>query len=183
MRLLCSHLIRVINYAGINKMTARNVGIIFSPTLQIPAGIFSLFLSEFQYIFWTTNDTYESNKILIPTTPTADDNDQENMTLEGEDNQEQVEQDNNDYFSGSLHPTQPAPSAIPRPRYSNGRLQQMLLDEQGRSNRNSVHYIDGAPSSIVGLENGKVTFFITTVFNPYIKPFKISYLIHYSYCI
>ncbi|KAG2216182.1 hypothetical protein INT45_003998 [Circinella minor] len=158
LRLLCSHLIRVINYADINKMNARNVGIIFSPTLQIPAGIFNLFLSEFRYIFWTTNDTYESNKLLIPTTSTNDDNNQEEEeeeeALEGEDDQEQVGQNNNDYFAGSLHPTQPAPSPPPRPRYSNGRLQQMLLDEQGRSNRNSVHYMDGAPSSIVGLENG-----------------------------
>ncbi|KAI9249157.1 hypothetical protein BDA99DRAFT_488448 [Phascolomyces articulosus] len=143
LRLLCAHLIRVIQYAETNKMNARNVGIIFSPTLQIPAGIFSLFLSEFQYIFWTTNDTYESNKILIPTLM--------------DDVEDEQEPQPNDYFSGSLHPTQPDPSPpnnIPRPRYSNGRLQQMLRDEQGRSNRNSVHYMDGAPSSIVGLENG-----------------------------
>ncbi|ORY98852.1 hypothetical protein BCR43DRAFT_455175 [Syncephalastrum racemosum] len=57
LRILCAHLIRVVQYAETNKMTIRNVGIIFSPTLQIPAGIFSLFLSEFDYIFWTNTGT------------------------------------------------------------------------------------------------------------------------------
>lgn len=57
LRILCAHLIRVVQFAETNKMTIRNVGIIFSPTLQIPAGIFSLFLSEFDYIFWTNTAT------------------------------------------------------------------------------------------------------------------------------
>ena len=128
LRLLCAHLIRVVQFSEINKMNARNVGIIFSPTLQIPAGIFSLFLSEFEYIFWTTNDSYESNKTLVPT-PTSD--------------------DAPDYFSGPLHPTQPVP------RSQSDRIQ-MLRDDQGRCNRNSVHYMDSTPSSIVSLENGNI---------------------------
>ena len=32
-------------------MTVRNVGIVFSPTLGIPAGVFSLMLSEFPRVF------------------------------------------------------------------------------------------------------------------------------------
>lgn len=32
-------------------MTMRNVGIVFSPTLQIPAGVFSLMLGEFNLVF------------------------------------------------------------------------------------------------------------------------------------
>ncbi|KAI9493695.1 hypothetical protein BDB00DRAFT_928826 [Zychaea mexicana] len=155
LRILCAHLIRIIQYADTNKMNARNVGIIFSPTLQIPAGIFSLFLSEFEYIFWTNNDTYESNKLLIPSPADVnEDEEQQNHLLhhpQGEEDDDDDDVDrHSEYLSGPLHPTQP----IPRPRPSSGRLQQMLHDEQGRSNRNSVHYMDGTPSSIVGLESG-----------------------------
>lgn len=53
LRTLSAHLIRVVQHAGINKMTMRNVGIVFSATLGIPAGIFSLLLTEFDYIFYT----------------------------------------------------------------------------------------------------------------------------------
>ena len=34
-----------------NKMTVQNVGIVFSPTLGIPAGVFSLMLGEFNKVF------------------------------------------------------------------------------------------------------------------------------------
>jgi hypothetical protein len=34
-------------------MTMRNVGIVFSPTLGIPAGVFALFLTEFDWVFYT----------------------------------------------------------------------------------------------------------------------------------
>jgi RalA-binding protein 1 len=37
--------------AAVNKMTVRNVGIVFSPTLGIPAGVFSLMLGEFTRVF------------------------------------------------------------------------------------------------------------------------------------
>ena len=33
-------------------MSVRNIGIVFSPTLGIPAGVFTLLLAEFQAIFW-----------------------------------------------------------------------------------------------------------------------------------
>jgi RalA-binding protein 1 len=38
-------------------MTMRNVGIVFSPTLGIPAGVFSLMLGEFNRVF--NVDEYE----------------------------------------------------------------------------------------------------------------------------
>ncbi|CEP10154.1 hypothetical protein [Parasitella parasitica] len=56
LRALTAHLIRVVQHSDINKMTMRNVSIVFSPTLGIPATIFNLFMSEFEYIFWTTED-------------------------------------------------------------------------------------------------------------------------------
>ncbi|KAG0339353.1 hypothetical protein BG004_006858 [Podila humilis] len=53
LRALTAHLIEIVDNADINKMTARNVGIVFSPTLGIPAGVFSLLMSDFDQIFHT----------------------------------------------------------------------------------------------------------------------------------
>ncbi|KAF7296598.1 hypothetical protein HMN09_01067400 [Mycena chlorophos] len=47
LRALTAHLILIVQNATINKMTMRNVGIVFSPTLGIPAPLFNLMLSEF----------------------------------------------------------------------------------------------------------------------------------------
>lgn len=51
LRALTAHLILIVQNAGVNKMTMRNVGIVFSPTLAIPAGVFSLMLGEFNRVF------------------------------------------------------------------------------------------------------------------------------------
>lgn len=51
LRALSAFLIRVINNSEVNKMSIRNVGIVFSPTLNIPAPVFSMFLTEFDTIF------------------------------------------------------------------------------------------------------------------------------------
>ncbi|TKY85003.1 hypothetical protein EX895_006083 [Sporisorium graminicola] len=53
LRTLCSHLIKIIEHSDVNKMTMRNVGIVFSPTLAIGAGVFALFLTEFDSVFET----------------------------------------------------------------------------------------------------------------------------------
>lgn len=51
LRALTAHLILIVQNSPINKMTMRNVGIVFSPTLGIPAGVFSLMLGEFNRVF------------------------------------------------------------------------------------------------------------------------------------
>lgn len=56
LRVLISHFIRIVAHSDINRMTVRNIGIVFAPTLGIPAGVFSLFLSEFDYIFFVTDE-------------------------------------------------------------------------------------------------------------------------------
>ncbi|KAF9203185.1 hypothetical protein BGZ49_006681 [Haplosporangium sp. Z 27] len=53
LRALTAHLIEIVDNADVNKMTARNVGIVFSPTLGIPAGVFALLMSDFDQIFHT----------------------------------------------------------------------------------------------------------------------------------
>ncbi|WWC68148.1 uncharacterized protein I206_102071 [Kwoniella pini CBS 10737] len=51
LRALTAHLILIVKNATLNKMTLRNIGIVFSPTLGIPAGIFSELVSHFSAIF------------------------------------------------------------------------------------------------------------------------------------
>jgi len=60
LRALTAHLISVVQNANVNKMTMRNVGIVFSPTLGIPAGVFSLMLAEFNRVFNVDDDANQA---------------------------------------------------------------------------------------------------------------------------
>ncbi|KAI9140951.1 hypothetical protein BKA69DRAFT_1077387 [Paraphysoderma sedebokerense] len=51
LRALITHLISVVNNSAKNKMTVRNIGIVFSPTLGVPAGVFTLLMTEFEVVF------------------------------------------------------------------------------------------------------------------------------------
>jgi RalA-binding protein 1 len=51
LKTLAQFLIVIVNNSDVNKMTVRNVGIVFAPTLNIPAPVFSMFLTEFDSIF------------------------------------------------------------------------------------------------------------------------------------
>ncbi|KAJ2747255.1 Rho GTPase activating protein [Coemansia sp. BCRC 34301] len=55
LRALTAHLIRIVQKASMNLMTLRNIGIVFSPSLGIPVGVFSLLMVEFEYIFWVND--------------------------------------------------------------------------------------------------------------------------------
>jgi RalA-binding protein 1 len=59
LKYLISFLIKIINNADMNKMTVRNVGIVFSPTLNIPAPVFALFLQNYEPIFGIAPEKYE----------------------------------------------------------------------------------------------------------------------------
>ncbi|CAL5867735.1 uncharacterized protein PFLUO_LOCUS1954 [Penicillium psychrofluorescens] len=48
---LSQFLIEIVNNSDVNKMTVRNVGIVFAPTLNIPAPVFSMFLTDYDSIF------------------------------------------------------------------------------------------------------------------------------------
>ncbi|KAK0733980.1 hypothetical protein B0T26DRAFT_736788 [Lasiosphaeria miniovina] len=49
----------ILNHSDVNKMTVRNVGIVFSPTLNIPAPVFALFLQNFQAVWNVDPAEYE----------------------------------------------------------------------------------------------------------------------------
>lgn len=60
LRHLSSFLIEIVDNSGLNKMTVRNVGIVFAPTLNIPAPLISFFLTDFADIFGTAIDEASS---------------------------------------------------------------------------------------------------------------------------
>ncbi|KAK1998630.1 hypothetical protein LX36DRAFT_670065 [Colletotrichum falcatum] len=59
LKYLIAFLIKIINNADINKMTVRNVGIVFSPTLNIPAPVFAMLLQNYYGIFGLEPEEYE----------------------------------------------------------------------------------------------------------------------------
>jgi RalA-binding protein 1 len=69
LRYLSSFLINIINHSDVNKMTVRNVGIVFSPTLNIPAPVFALFLQQYDGIFGCEPD--ENGRPSVEVTVTA----------------------------------------------------------------------------------------------------------------
>lgn len=54
LRALSEYLLEVTQNSGKNKMSVRNMGIVFSPTVNIPTPVFNLFLSEYHTIFEKT---------------------------------------------------------------------------------------------------------------------------------
>ncbi|KAF2845074.1 RhoGAP-domain-containing protein [Plenodomus tracheiphilus IPT5] len=60
LRQLSSFLIEIVDNSAVNKMTVRNVGIVFAPTLNIPAPLISFFLTDFPDIFGTALDEASS---------------------------------------------------------------------------------------------------------------------------
>ena len=68
LRYLSGFLINIINHADTNKMTVRNVGIVFSPTLNIPAPVFALFLQQYDDIFGQEPDSHENGPIEVTVT-------------------------------------------------------------------------------------------------------------------
>ncbi|CAE6514054.1 unnamed protein product [Rhizoctonia solani] len=75
LRALTAHLILIVQNSHVNKMTMRNVGIVFSPTLGIPAGVFSLMLNEFNRVFSVEAESnaapVEETGLAAPSAPDA----------------------------------------------------------------------------------------------------------------
>ncbi|KAI9823219.1 MAG: hypothetical protein M1826_000232 [Phylliscum demangeonii] len=61
LRALSSFLITIVENSDVNKMTVRNVGIVFSPTLNIPAPVLSMFLTDFPVIFGLDPEEHHSS--------------------------------------------------------------------------------------------------------------------------
>jgi len=68
LRYLSGFLINIINHSDINKMTVRNVGIVFSPTLNIPAPVFALFLQQYEGIFESEPENHQHAPVEVTIT-------------------------------------------------------------------------------------------------------------------
>ncbi|RVX73890.1 hypothetical protein B0A52_02780 [Exophiala mesophila] len=73
LRSLSQYLLEVVQNSDRNRMSVKNVGIVFSPTLNIPAPVFAIFLTEFEAIFdkpaereTTSVDMQRENGTLTP---------------------------------------------------------------------------------------------------------------------
>ena len=64
LKYLISFLIKIINNADMNRMNVRNVGIVFSPTLNIPAPVFAMFLQNYEGIFGIDPEHYELPSLM-----------------------------------------------------------------------------------------------------------------------
>ncbi|KAG2227985.1 hypothetical protein INT45_012009 [Circinella minor] len=165
LRALTAHLIRVVQHSDVNKMTVRNVSIVFSPTLGIPAMIFNLFMSEFEYVFWTTEDGDAAPR-RIEDEPSSEEQQQEQgnpvyqpaETISVTQHYQEQEQS---LPSSSSEQTQSYPSGDAEQQQQQQQQQQPALgrkptlklrEEFGRNNRNSVNYFESAPNAIVELE-------------------------------
>jgi RalA-binding protein 1 len=75
LRALSQFLIEIVNNSDVNKMTVRNVGIVFAPTLNIPAPVFSMFLTDYDSIFGDTDRSYATaaNELTVDHSLSPDD--------------------------------------------------------------------------------------------------------------
>ncbi|PYI09050.1 RhoGAP-domain-containing protein [Aspergillus sclerotiicarbonarius CBS 121057] len=73
LRALVQFLIVIVNNSDVNKMTIRNVGIVFAPTLNIPAPVFSMFLTDFDDIFDGAPNVGAEQLELNDNRPTSED--------------------------------------------------------------------------------------------------------------
>jgi hypothetical protein len=94
LRVLIAHLIHVVQHCQTNKMTVRNVGIVFSPTLNIPAGVLTLMMAEFAAVF--TGDGLE-----MAATPVADSTPNHSVPLLEEDEGEEMASPPKSYYKMS----------------------------------------------------------------------------------
>ncbi|BGP12173.1 hypothetical protein JCM10213_004739 [Rhodosporidiobolus nylandii] len=68
-RFFFAHLCLIAQNAETSKMGLRNLGIVFSPTLAIPAPLFSLLLAEFDLVFAVEKDTGAAQPIMVEDDP------------------------------------------------------------------------------------------------------------------
>lgn len=73
LRALSLFLIEIVNNSDVNKMTVRNVGIVFAPTLNIPAPVVSLFLTDFDSIFGSAEASPPTIELTVDHSLSPDD--------------------------------------------------------------------------------------------------------------
>ncbi|TIB77706.1 RhoGAP-domain-containing protein [Wallemia mellicola] len=168
LRALISHLTDIVSNEELNRMSLRNVGIVFSPTLGIPAPLFGLFLTEFKYVFNVADDgkpapieesTDEEQEPRLSTTTTASDKPSSQETTPTE----IIEDETVDVLmpAPKLHGEKktPPPAISTKNLQANGQSAPLSPlqpipprpSRQRRDNRNSSLYEDVNVDSMLGL--------------------------------
>lgn len=117
LKYLIAFLIKIISHSDVNKMTVRNVGIVFSPTLNIPAPVFALFLQNFQAVWNIDPAEYE------PPILDADGNERSSMSTD------------RPSFQQERRPSDGRPSTSHSDSPHRQRMMEAVLE--GHSNRNT----------------------------------------------
>ncbi|CAG8535523.1 11714_t:CDS:2 [Racocetra fulgida] len=131
LRALTGHLIRIVQNSDINKMTVRNIGIVFSPTLGIPA---------------------DSDGVAAPKTIEATPENHEKDYYQPSTNDFSSESTSDNQQLTNVSPNEDTSSPTALSPKTALRKRDIREEITGRSNRNSVHYMDSAPEVVVGLE-------------------------------
>ncbi|KAL1922886.1 uncharacterized protein VTP21DRAFT_9262 [Calcarisporiella thermophila] len=155
LRALTAHLIRIVQNSNINKMTMRNVGIVFAPTLGIPAGILGLLMTEFEYIFYVNEEGGRAPRRLSDEGE-EDEEGEEEEEEEEEENEQASQQDAGEggdrEENGVALAENEGVKGAKDGGDEGGAERKKKRTSSARSNRNSVNYMGGAPDAIVGLE-------------------------------
>lgn len=166
LRILVSHLIRVIAKSDVNKMTMRNMAIVFAPTLGIPAGVFILLVTEFEYVFFVKDDGTAAPVLL--TNEDEDDSEEENVEIKptttavvdkkdearlgweiSEENAEMLTSRSWAAFRKKSDANlRGAAEATKTEKPGHLRRKSVLQDAFGRNNRNSVLYQQSMPDMV-----------------------------------
>jgi len=84
LQMIMEHLNNVLQYEEHNKMNVRNIGIVFSPTLQIPAAVFSILMSDFTHVFATATRIRDSFEKVTTNNSNAENSSDEEQQQEGQ---------------------------------------------------------------------------------------------------
>ncbi|KAG2187111.1 hypothetical protein INT44_004781 [Umbelopsis vinacea] len=145
LRALSAHILQVVQNASVNKMSILNIGIVFALTLGIPGSILNMLLTEFDYVFWTSDEIARQDG----------DGQQPGQEYSGHDHSREVrdleESDVDDEQEEDMPEKEPE-----RPKQEKVMFgKNMLTVIQGdgyRNNRNSMIFSSGAPNAIKHIE-------------------------------
>ncbi|OAX84277.1 hypothetical protein ACJ72_01366 [Emergomyces africanus] len=123
LKALSQYLIDIINNSDVNKMTVRNVGIVFAPTLNIPAPVFSMFLTDFESIFGEPVSEFSIHAAAPPVELPAENNNKKSL------DPEDIRSPRHQMFSD-----------LPTPSYNQSSFQQQQQQQQSSSSAAPQHW-------------------------------------------
>ncbi|KAI5303195.1 erv26 super protein [Ascosphaera pollenicola] len=89
-------LTEIVNNSEVNRMTVRNVGIVFAPSLNIPAPVITMFLNDYDLIFGSAplDDDFSADDSMTTLKQTSSRTSELRIQIPGPESQSQQETDN-----------------------------------------------------------------------------------------